>query len=199
MKLTLTALFFCAAVFLYGCVAAIATGAAAGAATGVFVAHDRRSFNTVIDDQSIELKTSAALRNDEEIYKNSHINITSYNGIVLLTGETPSRELKTRAEELARAIPTVKRVYNELAILPPSSMRSRSRDSWITTKLKTKMAAEKNLDPTRVKVVTERGTVYLLGLVIPQEAELAVSIARHAKGVQRVVKIFEYLPQTALG
>lgn len=183
---------------LQGCAAAIATGAVAGAAVGITTAHDRRTFGTVIDDQSLELTAGATLRNDKKLHESSHINVTTYNGAVLLTGETPSENLKKRAMELVKPIPNIRQIYNELAILEPSSLISRSKDAWITTKIKAKMVAKTGIDPTRIKVVTERGTVYLLGLVTPQEAELAVTVASHTTGVQRVVKVLEYLNATAL-
>ncbi|ADJ29516.1 BON domain-containing protein [Nitrosococcus watsonii] len=198
MKFSLTLLLFCFIITFQGCAAVVATGVAAGAATGISTAYDRRTFNTVIDDQSIELKASAALRNDQELHENTHINVTSYNGIVLLTGEAPDEEFKKKAAELVRPIPDVKQIYNEVAILAPSSLVSRSSDSWITTKVKTKMTAAKGLNPARIKVVTERGTVYLMGLVTTQEAERAVAVTSHTGGTQRVVKIFEYLHETAL-
>jgi osmotically-inducible protein OsmY len=198
MKSCLIILCLCLTALLQGCAAAVATGAAAGAAVGISAAHDRRTFGTVIDDQNIELKANAALRNDEVLHKSSHINAFSYAGTVLLTGETPSKDLKKRATELVKSIPNIKHIYNELDILAPSSLMSRSSDSWITAKIKDKMVAEKGIDSTRIKVVTERGTVYLLGLVTPKEAELAVSLATHTEGVQRVVKVFEYLNETAL-
>lgn len=165
---------------------------------GCFAVYDRRAFNTVLDDQSIELKASAALRNDQELHESTHINVTSYNGVVLLTGEAPSEELKEKAAELVKPIPDIKQIYNEVDILAPSSLVSRSRDSWITTKVKTKMTAKKGLNPSRIKVVTERGTVYLMGLVTPEEAERAAAVTSHTGGTQRVVKIFEYLHETAL-
>jgi osmotically-inducible protein OsmY len=178
---------------LQGCAAVIATGAAAGTAAGISTAHDRRTFGTVIDDQTLELRVNAAFRNDEPLYESSHINATSYDGTVLLTGETPSKDLKERATEIVKSIPNIKQLYNELGILTPSSLMSRSRDSWITTKIKAKMIAEKGIDSTRIKVVTERSTVYLIGLVTSKEAELAVNLVSHTEGVQRVVKILDYL------
>lgn len=182
---------------LQGCTAAIATGAVAGTATGVAVVYDRRSLGTTIDDQSIELQANAALRNNEALHKSSHITVTSYNGVVLLTGETPTKKLRAKAVELVKAIPDIRRIYNELGLVAPSSLMSRSHDAWITAKIKTKMTAKKDINPARIKVITERGTVYLLGLVTPQEADLAITIARYTEGVQRVVNAFELLPQTA--
>jgi osmotically-inducible protein OsmY len=173
---------------LQGCATAVATGAATGAA----VAYDRRTTGTVLDDQGIEIKAAYALFNNKEIYDQSHINVTAYNGIVLVTGETPSESLKQKVSDEIRTIPKVRRIHNELAIAAPSALPSRSSDSWITSKIKAKMTTDESTDPFHVKVVTERGIVYLMGLVTHAEAERAVNIVKNSAGVQRVVKIFEY-------
>jgi len=174
-------------VWLSGCVAV----AAGGAATGAAVAADRRTTGTFIEDQAIELKAIRALNNDAEINEQAHINVTSYNTIVLMTGEAPSKELRTRAVELVRHIPKVSKVYNEVAIAAPSAYMSRSSDTVITSKVKTKLFGDLGLDATKVKVVTERGIVYLLGLLKPQEATKATEAARGVGGVQKVVKLFQ--------
>ncbi len=173
---------------LQGCAPAVVGGAAAGAG----VAYDRRTTGTVIDDQGIEFKAKYALFNNKEIYDQSHINVTSYNGIVLLTGETPSESLKQKVTAEVKQIPKVRRVHNELAIAAPSALPSRSSDSWITSKIKAKMTTDERTDPFHIKVVTERGIVYLMGLVSRAEADQAVSLVKNTAGVQRVVKIFEY-------
>ncbi len=167
-----------------------------GAATGAAVAHDRRTAGTVLEDQSIELKALARLREDPEIRDQAHINVTSYNLIVLLTGETPTEAMRHRAAEIVRGIDRVRQVHNELRVAAPSSMMSRSSDTLITAKVKTALFGVKGVegfDPTRVKVVTENGTVYLMGLVRRVEADAAAEAARTVSGVQRVVKLFEYL------
>ena len=177
-----------ATIVLQGCAAAVATGAA----TGVAVAYDRRTAGTVIDDQGIEFKTSYAIYSNKEIYDQSHINVTSFNGVVLLTGETPSESLKQKATAEAKRIEKVKKVYNELAIAAPSALPSRSSDTWVTSKIKAKLTADERADPLHIKVVTERGIVYLMGLVSRAEGDHAVNIVKNSAGVQRVVKIFEY-------
>lgn len=198
MRSSFTLIFLCLIALIQGCAAAIATGAVAGTAAGVSLVYDRRGLGTVIDDQSIELQASAALRNDKKLHGRSHINVTSYNGIVLLTGETASEALKARAARIVQAaVPSIRRLYNEIAISAPSSLASRAHDLWITTKIKAKMIAAKGISPTRVEIVTERGIVYLLGLVTSQEARRAVAVARRTEGVQRVVKAFEYLSRAA--
>lgn len=165
----------------------------AGGATGVAMAHDQRTTGAVIEDQAIEFKAASAIRGDKELDDQSHINVTSYNGAVLLSGETPGDALRKRAEELASRIEKVKKVHNELTVAAPSSIVSRSSDTVMTTKIKSKMVGAKEFDPTRVKVVTENGVVYLMGLVKHAEADVATDIAGHTDGVQRVVKLFEYL------
>lgn len=173
---------------IQGCAPAVVGGAATGAA----VAYDRRTTGTVIDDQGIEFKAAYALFNNKEIYDQSHINVTSFNGVVLLTGETPSESLKQKATAEVKQIPKVRRIHNELAIAAPSALPSRSSDTWITSKIKAKMATDERIDPFHIKVVTERGIVYLLGLVSRSEAQQAVDLVTNTAGVQRVVKIFEY-------
>ncbi|MCX4193468.1 BON domain-containing protein [Methylophaga sp. OBS1] len=173
---------------IQGCAPAVVGGAATGAA----VAYDRRTTGTVIDDQGIEFKAAYALFNNKEIYDQSHINVTSFNGVVLLTGETPSESLKQKATAEVKQIPKVRRIHNELAIAAPSALPSRSTDTWITSKIKAKMATDERIDPFHIKVVTERGIVYLLGLVSRSEAQQAVDLVTNTAGVQRVVKIFEY-------
>ncbi|MFT7413423.1 MAG: osmotically-inducible protein OsmY [Methylophagaceae bacterium] len=175
-------------ILLQGCAAAVVTGAA----TGVAVIHDRRSAGAVIDDQSIELKVTRALFNNKNIYDQSHINATSYNGIVLITGETPNEALKQQVAKEVKAIAKVRRIHNELLIAAPSSLPSRSSDAWITSKIKAKLTTDKHIDPFYIKVVTEHGIVYLMGLVSHAEADRAVGIITQSAGVQRVIKIFEY-------
>lgn len=173
---------------LQGCAAAVVTGAATGAA----VIHDRRSAGTVIDDQAIEFKVAGALFNNKNIYDQSHINVTSYSGIVLLTGETPNESLKQQVTKEVQAIPNVRRIHNELLIAAPSALPSRSSDAWITSKIKAKLTTDEYIDPFYIKVVTEHGIVYLMGLVSHAEADRVVGIVTQSAGVQRVIKIFEY-------
>lgn len=174
---------------LGGCVAL----AAGGAATGVMVAHDRRTTGTVVEDQNIELKAYAKLREDEALWAQSHINVTSFNLNVLITGETPSPEFKQRIEAAVRGLDRVKTVYNELSIAAPAALSSRSSDALISTRVKTALFGvdQPDFDPTRVKVKTERGTVYLLGLLTQAEADEVTEVTRRVRGVQRVVKLFE--------
>ncbi len=175
-----------------GCAPVVAAGAVGAA---VIVAKDPRTTGTMIDDKGIQIKAWDAIHKDGVLADQVHINVTSYNGVVLLTGEAPTAELRAHAERLVREVEKVRRVYNEITVAAPSSGLTRSSDTLITTKVKTRMLAEEDFDSGRVKVVTENGTVYLMGLVTKQEASVATEIARGTSGVQRVVRLFEYTDQ----
>ncbi len=167
-----------------------------GAATGASVAHDRRTAGSVVEDQSIEMKSATVISDDKELHRQSHINVTSFNMIVLLSGETPTEELRQRAGEAVGHVEKVRRVHNELVVAAPSSMMTRSSDSLITAKVKTSLFNVKgyeSFDPTRVKVVTENGTVFLMGILTRAEGDATARAASSVGGVQRVVKLFEYL------
>jgi len=189
--LVLSALFL-SSTLLSGCVPVVLVGGAAATAS---IAHDRRTTGTIVEDQAIELRIRNALGKDEDISKQTHINVTSYNAIVLLSGEAPSQTLRTRAGEIARSDKQVRRVHNEIQIAAPSSAMTRSSDSWITTKVKSSLVGLdiKGFDPSRVKVVTENGTVFLMGMVYHKEADAVVARTQQVSGVQRIVKLFEYL------
>lgn len=179
-----------AAAQLSGCAAA----AVAGVATVAVAAPDRRTTGTFIDDELIEIKILEHVSSQPELSQPSHVNATSFNGIVLLSGEAPSESIKDRIGSVAAGVPNVRRVHNELAIAAPSSMLARSSDTWVTSKVKTSLLSEMKLDGDRVKVVTEKGVVYLMGLVTDAEAEQATELARRVGGVQRVVRLFELIP-----
>ena len=166
---------------------------AAGAGTAVVAAHDRRTVGVFVDDNAIELKIGSAFYEDADMRQNTHINVTSMNGIVLLSGEATTPALRDSALAQARAVAGVRRIVNEIRIAAPSSIGDRSYDTWITTKVKSKLIETEHLDSTRVKVITENDAVFLLGMVTHKEAELATGAATTVSGVTRVVKLFEYL------
>jgi len=177
---------------LSGCTAAV-VGAGAAAGTTASVAHDRRTTGTFIEDQAIELKAIKNFFSDKEINDSSHINVTSYNTVVLITGETPGEDIRKRIVNIVKTIPKVTHVYDELTIAAPSSWTSRSSDSLITSKVKTKLLTLKNFDGTRIKVVTEKGVVYLMGLLTRAESDVATRETQQTGGVQKVVKLFQYV------
>ncbi len=151
-----------------------------------------RAAATVIDDQRIESSAMDKLYSDPKLQQKIHVNITSYNRIVLLSGEALSRELRDHVIDIVRHLPGVRRVHNEIRIQDLTGFQSRSRDGWITSKIKARMLATKGFDSDAVKVVTEYGTVFLMGLVTRTEGRQAAEIARHVDGVRQVVKLFEY-------
>ncbi|HET8877498.1 MAG TPA: BON domain-containing protein [Casimicrobiaceae bacterium] len=178
----------CGSIVLSGCVPLVIAGAAGGAA---LVAADRRSVGAQTDDEAIELKMA---NNIGAGYGDRvHVNVTSYNGIVLLTGEVPSPELKRSIEEIAKSTAKVRSVTDELSVGPVSSIGSRTNDSYITSKVKARFVEANKFAPNHVKVVTERQVVYLMGLVRRAEADAAAQIAATTSGVVRVVKLFEYI------
>jgi osmotically-inducible protein OsmY len=177
---------------LGGCAAVVVTGAA----TGANAAHDRRTIGAYIDDEGIELKALLAITEDKEVYKQVHINVISVNGVVLLVGQAPTEELRMKIEDLTREIEKVRVVHNEITIAAPNSYMTRSSDSLITAKVKGSLfgiKGQEGFDPTRVKVVTENGIVYLMGILYRSEADAVATRASRVSGVQKVVKLFEYL------
>ena len=164
-----------------------ALAAAGGCAT------DRRTVGTQLDDENIELSVRKAITDDNRLGDDVHVNITSLNGTVLLTGEATTAEQRDIVVSRVRGFVGVKRVISEINVAEPVAFANRVHDSWITGQVKAKMLHTPNLKSTRIKVVTENSVVYLMGLVNRQEADLATEDARSVSGVQRVVKLFEYL------
>ena len=181
------------AVTLAGSLAACAPLVLGGAAVGAIMAFDRRTSGAQIEDEAIELRAASRLR--EAFGDRAHINLTSYNRQVLLTGEVPNEQAKQTAEQLVSKVDNVRSIVNELAVLGNSSLAQRSSDTLITGKVKASFVDEKNLYVGAFKVVTERGVVYLMGRVTKAEADRATTIARRVNGVQRVVRIFEILSE----
>jgi len=153
-----------------------------------------RTLGSKIDDSLIETKVAVNVaKADPALDNGSHIVVTSYNGIVLLAGQTPREDLKAKAEQAAAAVQRVKKVNNELQIIEPSSLLARSSDNWLTTKIKTQMLTDNSIPGSRIKVVTENGIVYLLGLVTQDEGTRATNLVQSVGGVQKIVKLFEYI------
>jgi osmotically-inducible protein OsmY len=178
---------------LIGSVSGCVGLAMGGAAIGAMSASDRRTIGAQTEDASINAK--AELKMHQITGENGHINVTSYNRKVLLTGEVRDEAMKQAAEREVRAIANVVSVINELEIAGPSSYTSRSSDALITTKVKTSLVDMKTVSANSFKVTTERGVVYLMGLVTQREGNIAADVAKGVSGVQRVVKIFEYISE----
>ena len=155
------------------------------------MAADRRTSGIYVEDENIELK--AVKKMETNLGEYAHVNVTSYNRNVLLTGEVPDDATKAKAEALLKEIENVRAITNEIVVGPKSSLSSRSNDTYITSKVKTKFVTENQFPANYVKVVTENSVVYLMGIVNKTEADAAVEIARNTDGVTKVVKVFEYL------
>ncbi|MCC2960141.1 BON domain-containing protein [Massilia sp. IC2-278] len=177
---------------LQGCVPLVVGGAAFGAASTM----DRRTLGAQTEDKSITVKAEVQI--PKIVGDAGHVNIASFNRKVLLTGEVRDEAMKARVEAEVRRIENVVSVINELAIAGPSSYTSRSSDALITTNVKGSLVEMKTISATSFKVVTERGTVYLMGRVTQREGDLGAKIAQSVSGVQRVVKIFEYITEEEL-
>ena len=177
---------------LQGCVLALA-GAAGG---GALIATDRRTVGAQTEDREIQVK--AATQIAQSLPDDAHVNVTVFNQRVLLTGEVPSEQNKQQAETIVRGIDNVKRIVNELAVQPKSTLSSRANDSYLEGRVKTALIAEKGISANDFKVVCERGNVYLMGLVTTDEGDTGGDAASRVPGVMQVVKVFQYIkPQEA--
>jgi osmotically-inducible protein OsmY len=171
---------------LQGCFPLAVTGVGAAA----IMASDRRTTGTYVEDESIEWKAIGKLR---DRFPGAHVNTTSYNRRVLLTGEAPNEAARKGIEDAVRSIENVKEVVNELVVAGASSLAARGNDSLVTSNVKARMVNNGKFSPSHVKVLTEAGVVYLMGVVSQDEGDAAVEIARTTSGVNRVVKVFEYI------
>lgn len=155
--------------------------------------YGERTWGSFIDDDSIETKAYVNLKKASPKLDEAHISVISYNGIVLIVGQVPDQHSKTLATKTVQRIRKVRRVHNELIVAGESGTLVRSGDAWLTTKTKMRMWFTPELQSGRIKVITENGVVYLMGLVSRAEADRVVSEVQHSYGVQKIVKIFEYI------
>lgn len=172
---------------LQGCFPIVATGAT----MGVLAAVDRRSVGTQTEDETIEWKASARIR--EKLGDRAHVNITSYNRKALLTGETFTEEAKAEVDRIVKEVPNVQGTYNELVVAPTSAFSARSNDAFITSKIKSRSVDNGKFNPVHVKVVTEAGVAFLLGMATQAEADAAIEVARTTAGVRKVVNLLEII------
>ena len=178
----------CFTVLITGCGAVVVGGAAAG---GAAVGSDSRGASDIVYDNSISQQAQMRLASNPDLQDKTHIAASSYNGMLLLTGQTPTPEQRTEAVDTVKNVPGVKMIYDEITIGQPTPMKVRSNDAWLTTKVKSKLLGTKNLKSGSIKVITEDSTVYLLGIVPPSQANLAANSASQVDGVKKVVKLFE--------
>jgi osmotically-inducible protein OsmY len=189
LKLLAVVFFLLPLPFLSGCALVAATGVAAG--TGVAISEDRRTSGTMVQDESIEFKSNQRIK--ERFGRKVHVEVTSFNHYVLLTGEAASAKVKDEIENIVRSVEGVRDVKNEITVGEVRPLTARSHDAFITSKVKARFVNEGRFQADHVKVVTEDGVVYLLGLVDREEAQNAVKIAKSTSGVRKVVQGFEYL------
>jgi len=187
MRYLIMSLALAALPLVNGCAPILVGGAAA---TGAMVGVDRRTVGTMAEDQGIEVKAANRIR---QKFGDAHINVTSFNRRVLLTGEIGSAAAKTAAGQIAQAVENVREVFNELQVAGNTALSARANDSYLTSKVKTRFVDAQKFNALHVKVVTENGVVYLMGLVKRQEADAATELARTTGGVQKVVRVLEYL------
>lgn len=153
-----------------------------------------RTAGTIVEDESIETKITVNMKSMETAFRDAHFNVISHNGVVLLVGQVQSEALKVRAGEIAAAASAqIRRVHNELEVAGKTTMLSRTNDSWISTKVRTQMTANKDVPARQIRVITENGAVYLMGMVSQAAGDRAALLARNVAGVSKVVKVFEYI------
>lgn len=172
---------------LTGCVAAVVAGAAAS-----LVVYDRRSVVTIESDARIFHKVHTAIVKDPR-FRDSRILVSSFNGVVLLVGQTPTATLRVIAEKIAQQTANVKRVYDEVTVDYPIALTERTNDTWITSQVRSLMLTRKGLESGSIRIVTENGVVYLMGIVTHEQADMAVNVARQVNQVKKVVKVFQYI------
>lgn len=180
---------------LQGCNPAVVAGSAVAASA---VASDRRPASVVLSDKGIEMRANDTLYSHVDIGGKIHVNINSFNQSVLLTGEAPSEEIRQQVEAMVRNIDGVKTIYNQIVVQPNSSADSRLNDVFLNSSIKGWILRRTNLDLGKLKIVTEHGNVYLMGLVTEEEANTAADIASRVEGVKEVIKVFEYISPDAV-
>lgn len=167
-----------------------------GAVVGTMMAVDRRTTGTQVEDEGIELRSANRL--SELLGDRGHVNVTSFNRQVLLTGEVPTAADGQKVEQIAQGVDNVRSVVNDLGVMPASSLTQRSRDAFISTKVRASLVDAKDLSANAFKVVTERDVVYLMGRVTQREAKRSAEIARGVDGVRKVVRVFEVISEEEL-
>lgn len=178
------------AMLLQGCIGAVVVGSAA---VGTKAATDPRTVGTQVDDSTLELRVNNALSKDAQIKKEARINVTAYQGKVLLTGQAPNTALSSRAKQIAVGVEGATEVFNEIRQGQPIGLGTASSDTWITTKVRSQLLSSDQVKSSNVKVTTENGEVFLMGLVTQREGQAAADIASRVSGVKHVTTAFTLL------
>lgn len=153
----------------------------------------RRTLGNMIEDNSIEFKAKVNINKGTAELAQSNISVNSFNGLVLLTGQAPDEQTKAEATKVVSQLREVRKVHNEIEIIPPTTLMTRANDTYLSGRVKTQLLADNRTQGMRIKVVTENGSVFLMGLVTPQEGKVAAEVVRNIVGVNRIVKVFEYI------
>jgi osmotically-inducible protein OsmY len=193
---TLVTLLAASLIGLGGCIPLVPLMVGGAVVGGGMVATDRRTSGTVLEDETIEIKAASRIR--ENIGDRVHVNVTSYNRQVLLTGEVPSAQDKQLVEKIVTGVENARNIVNELAVMGNSTLTQRSSDALVTTRVRAALVDDKDLYANAYKIVTERGTVYVQGRVTKREADRGTEIIRNGQGVQRLVRIFEIISEDEL-
>ncbi|MDH5230360.1 MAG: BON domain-containing protein [Gammaproteobacteria bacterium] len=183
--------------YLQACAApVIVAGTVAGA--GGHIVSDRRDASTIIEDQILEMRATDAIYSDKKLGKKVRISVTSINGLVLLSGEAPTQEMRIKAAEIVRNLQLAREIYNEIQVSEPITLDKRTHDSWITSKIRARLMARKGLF-TGIKVITSDGIAYLMGVTTPEEANEAAKVASNVSGTKQIIALFEPIDADGAG
>lgn len=158
---------------------------------------DRRSSGTIVDDQAITIKANLAIAKNKAVWKDSHISTLSYNNSLLLVGQTKNSANKQQIEKMLEPIKEIGNIYNQITVSDPIPLKTRANDTWLTTQVKAKLISSRDVGLNRVKVITENGTVYLMGMLTKDEEQIALELTRRVPGVQKVVAVIESAPDAS--
>ncbi len=165
----------------------------AGSATAGAIAYDKRGWKVMQQDRYTSYRAQSLINADKQLKDKTHISVATFNRTLLLVGQAPTTNLRAHAYAVVSKLPKVKRIYNQIVISAPSSLMTRSSDAWITTKAKAELLAQRGLKSSQIKVLTENGVIYLMGLITRPQAKIAANRVRKITGVQKVVKVFQYI------
>lgn len=163
------------------------------AVTGAQAVYNRHTIQASLNDHYITMKAERTLYVNTDRFQNTHVSVSSFNGVVLISGQVENAAQRREIEDIVKKIPGVKEIHDVTTISAPLSALTQMSDTWITTKIKSKLIATDEIDPSQIKVITENGIVYLIGIIPPDQAEIAIDLARTTEGVQSVVKVFSYI------
>ena len=169
------------------------TGCMNATVTGAQAAYGRHSLQNSINDQCVNLRADHAIHWDTDHFKDMNISVATFNNIVLITGQVPNQTLHDELTKRVKDVARIDEIYNQTTIGTSASTITHMSDAWITTKIKSLLIANNDIDPSQIKVITENGTVFLMGIVPPEQADSAIEIARGTSGVQQVIKVFSYI------